>query len=63
MLQYYDRSFHSLRSAVYGQQYHESLVAETFCAVLPRFVSFAPSVGHGDGSVWGDGNVEILLTR
>jgi hypothetical protein len=56
MLQYYDRSFHSPSSAVYGQQYllnPQPLVAETFCAVPPPFVSFAPSVGHGDGLVWG----------
>jgi hypothetical protein len=56
MLQYYDRSFHSPSRAVYGQQYLlnlQPLVAETFCAVSPLFISFAPLVGHGDGLVWG----------
>jgi len=55
MSQYYDRSFYSPSSVVYGQQYPlnpEPLVAETFCPVPPPFVPFAPPVGHGDGLVW-----------
>jgi hypothetical protein len=66
MLQYYDRSFHSPSSVVYGQQYRlnpQPLVAETFCAFPLPFVFFAPSVGHGDSLVLGDGSVEILLIR
>jgi hypothetical protein len=66
MLQYYDRSFHSPGSVVYGQQYRlnpQPLVAETISALPSPYVSFAPSVSHGDGSVLGDGNVEILLIR
>jgi hypothetical protein len=40
-------------SAVFGQQYLQPLVAETFGAVSLPFVSFAPSVSHGDDLVWG----------
>jgi hypothetical protein len=66
MLQYYDQFFHSPSSAEYGQQYRlnpQPFAAEAFCVLPPPFVSFAPSVGHADGLVLGDGSVEILLIR
>jgi hypothetical protein len=55
MFQYYDRSFYSPSSAVYGQYLlnPQPLVAETFGAVSLPLVSFAPLVGYGGGLVWG----------
>jgi hypothetical protein len=60
MKQYYDRSFHSPSSAVYGQKYHEPLVDAALCADPLPFLCYDPPGGHGDGSVCGDGYVEIL---